>query len=97
MIKYSNDFFTVENVLSITEKRNPDFNEFLKVLKREKPSRNTLFEFFLNEDLYSLLTGSEYSDSENGFLDRMRFLTKAYRNAGYDYVAVPATIEFFFP
>lgn len=96
MIKYGNDFFTIENVLSITKKRKPDFNEFLKVLKREKPSRHTLFEFFLNDDLYSLLLGSDFSFINSNHLYKIKLLLRAFRNAGYDYATIPANFQFSF-
>ena len=67
--------------------RNPDFMNLLKVLKREKPSRPTLFEFFLNERLYKKLAGEDiYSRTDK--LARYRMLINAYKNAGYDYTTV---------
>ena len=31
----------------------PDFNELLKVVAREKPSRPVLFEFYMNDNVYN--------------------------------------------
>jgi len=62
----------------------PDFNNLLAVLQRKEPSRPTLFEFFLNERLYSRLapgTDNPVNDLESN----RRVMTSFYR-AGYDYV-----------
>ena len=37
--------------------RDPNFNNLVKVLNKEKPERPTLFEFFLHERLYEKLSG----------------------------------------
>lgn len=67
--------------------RQPDFNNILKILNREVPSRPTLFEFFLHERLYKKLSGQENANMQDG-LDWSRVAMKAYINAGYDYVTV---------
>jgi uroporphyrinogen decarboxylase len=69
--------------------RKPDFNNLLKVLRREAPECPTLFEFFLNEPLYEKLAASEgpYSDKWTfGLCCPM--VINACKNAGYDYAAV---------
>lgn len=38
---------------------NPDFENLLKVLRREVPKRPTLFEFFLNGPFYEKLAGKK--------------------------------------
>ncbi len=63
--------------------RKPDFDNLLKVLKREKPDRPTLFEFFLNGPLYEKLGGRP----ENRYLE-------AFRRAGYDYGTFHAGFSF---
>ncbi len=40
-----------------TYPREPDFEQFLKVMRREVPDRPTLFEFYLNIPLYERLAG----------------------------------------
>ena len=40
-----------------------EFNELLKVLRREVPSRPVLFEFYLNERLYRRACGNKYDVS----------------------------------
>lgn len=73
---------------------NPDFGHLLKVLKREKPDRYTLFEFFMNADLHNLLSGSvpKPGDREGALVNTAR----AFWRAGYDYVTFHAS-DFSFP
>lgn len=64
-------------------KAEPNFDNVLKVLRRERPDRPTLFEFFLNAPLHRRLTGlSDTAPVDN------RVMVKAFRNAGYDYAMV---------
>ena len=65
-------------------KGKPDFANLLKVLRRERPARPTLFEFFLNKPLYDRLIGKALDGI--GEADRQRlFNLYAFRAAGYDY------------
>lgn len=64
--------------------RQPNFNNLLAVLQRHTPDRPTLFEFFLNDRLFTRLTGWDSSFDTDTFHREMRILY-AYRNAGYDY------------
>jgi uroporphyrinogen decarboxylase len=70
--------------------RKPDFENLLKVLRREIPGRPTLFEFFLNGPFYEKLTGrllgAEGKDWKWGAFNPV--VTEAFRVAGYDYVTV---------
>jgi uroporphyrinogen decarboxylase len=75
--------------------RNPDFNNLLKVLRHEKPDRPTLFEFFLNEELYRKLVGEDIYAMQDK-LARFRILITAYKKVGYDYTTVQAS-GFHFP
>ncbi|MEM4248468.1 MAG: hypothetical protein QXH80_04295, partial [Candidatus Nanoarchaeia archaeon] len=67
--------------------RKPDFENLLAVLNRHKPSRPTLFEFFLNDRLERRLGGSETLDIN---IIKMR----AFLNAGYDYITVLGGFRF---
>lgn len=72
----------------------PDFSNLLSVLNREKPSRPTLFEFFLNGPLYVKLAGRS-EEPAWGSADADRMLIDAFRNAGYDYLTyMPAWMMF---
>jgi uroporphyrinogen decarboxylase len=71
-------------------KREPDFKNLLAVLEGKAPSRPTLFEFFMNDPLYSFLldqNGLVYSNINEYYMQR----AKAYRIAGYDYITVLAS------
>ncbi len=67
--------------------REPQFENLLKVLNRQRPDRPTLFEFFLNEPLYRKLAGEELSKQypEWQFGDLNPLIIEAFKNAGYDY------------
>jgi uroporphyrinogen decarboxylase len=67
--------------------REPDFENILKVLRCQTPSRPTLFEFFLNDTLYRNLAGPEVSNMTDK-LAHFRLLIHAFRNAEYDYATV---------
>ncbi|AQQ71627.1 methylcobalamin:coenzyme M methyltransferase [Limihaloglobus sulfuriphilus] len=66
----------------------PDFQNLLRVLERKKPDEPTLFEFFLNPDLYRELAGADIAAMEPDFDFLGCGLVKinAFKNAGYDYV-----------
>ena len=66
----------------------PDFNNLLKVLRREAPERPTLFEFFLNGPLYRRLAGEEAEGLAAMPHGELRIRILAFRNAGYDYATV---------
>lgn len=65
--------------------REPDFNNLLKVLKREKSDRPTLFEFFLNGPLQEKLAGKP-TPGEGNLHARLQHSVEAFRIAGYDYI-----------
>ncbi len=67
--------------------REPNFDNLLKVLRREKPDRPTLFEFFLNMRLYRRLAGAAYTESSD-VLASTRMVVAAFTKAGYDYTSV---------
>jgi uroporphyrinogen decarboxylase len=65
-------------------KAEPNFENLLKVFRRERPDRPTLFEFYLNQTLYRLLSGGGAEAQSEGVAMEVR----AFRNAGYDYAMV---------
>lgn len=75
--------------------RQPNFENMLKVLNKQKPERPTLFEFFLNQPLYRELAGPEIVAKEDE-LAPYRILMHAFKNAGYDYATIhpPAGVGF---
>ncbi|MFC2124417.1 uroporphyrinogen decarboxylase family protein [Bacteroidota bacterium] len=72
------------------EKINPDFNNFLKVFSFQPLEKPVLFEFFLNEDLYSYLAGKDIKAAEDN-LEKLKIIIQAFYKADYDYATVPST------
>ncbi len=62
--------------------RQPDFNELLKVLKRE-PIKNPIpFEIFINFKFFELFSGEPHKAGQ-GDLSDLKWIVKAFYNAGY--------------
>jgi len=81
--------------MSITNNRKPDFNNILKILKRQVPDRPTLFEFFLNDRLYKRLAADDKLNGNNEE-DGYRTVLRAFYKGGYDYCTMMGA-EFKFP
>ncbi len=69
--------------------RKPDFENILKICRREAPARPTLFEFFFGENIQRHFTGKcsdlgDYSDKALGIV------VDSFYKAGYDYCTLPA-------
>jgi len=64
--------------------RKPCFENLQKVLRCEKPSRPTLFEFFLNDKLNEQLAKLNQKEGEAP-LSGTRQIVAAFHRAGYDY------------
>ncbi len=69
------------------KERRPDFNNLAAILDRRAPARPTLFEYFLNERLYTRFSGLETPDASDTYASAAR-LAKAFCAAGYDYVTL---------
>lgn len=69
--------------------RDPDFNNLLAVLDRQRPARPVLFELFMDDDVYARITGKQMSGIDE--LERTRRIVEAYRLSGYDYATVHAS------
>lgn len=70
--------------------RKPDFERnMLRVLKKEKPDRATLFELFLTDSYYERLSGHQFYDDTR--LSRLRTVAEAMAAAGYDYAPIHAS------
>lgn len=72
----------------------PDFENIKKVLQCQTPDRPTLFEFYLNQDVYECVAGQRPIDPDP--VVQLAFLAKAFAACGYDYVNTYAC-EFVFP
>lgn len=76
--------------------RKPDFNNVLKVLKKEVPSRYTLFEMFRNDELEQKLAGYDNMPQSSFFnlktlpetIDNYKMRIKAWHATGYDYCTI---------
>lgn len=71
----------------------PDFDNLEAVLRRQRPARPTLFEFFLNGPLYERLAGAYRADrpreaTADPDLASALLLVDAFAAAGYDYATV---------
>jgi uroporphyrinogen decarboxylase len=73
----------------------PDFNNLLAVLRREVPSRPTLFEFFLNERLYQRLANLSKAKTGAPYADQRQVIA-AFHRLGYDYATILVP-DFSFP
>lgn len=71
----------------MSNERRPDFKNLAAILERRAPGRPTLFEYFLNERLYTRFSGLETPDSSDLYTTSAR-LAKAFCAAGYDYVTL---------
>ena len=70
-------------------KREPNFDNMLAVLNRKVPDRPTLYELFLNGDLFKILCkGETFDQTDPNFNSRITM--RAYYHAGYDYVNMTA-------
>ncbi len=87
MKPFSDSF--ISEYTAYTRDREPDFNNILSVLNKQKPNRPTLFEFFLNTDLYVELSGRQTIPSDP--LEYRKMVVDAFRTAGYDYVTMEAS------
>jgi uroporphyrinogen decarboxylase len=67
--------------------RKPDIENLYKVLRREKPSRPTLFELFMNLPLYERLAGRTLPKTGDPALENLKLVVDAYAAAGYDYAS----------
>ncbi len=66
----------------------PDFQNVLQVFERKVPSRPTLFEFFMNEEIDESLVGSKRPQNRPDFI---RYMMNVFKTAGYDYATTHAS------
>ena len=69
------------------KRRKPDFENLAAILERRAPKRPTIFEYFLNERLYTRFSALEAPDPRDLYASAAR-LAKAFCVAGYDYVTL---------
>lgn len=76
------------------KRREPNFENMLKVLNRECPERPVLFELFMNMPLYELVNGEKLPSNDPVAV--LRFTAEAFAKMGYDYVTAHGS-DFRFP
>lgn len=76
------------------KRREPNFENLLKITRREAPERPTLFELFMNMDLYQKVNGGKPAGDDP--LSVARFTVEAFTRLGYDYTTLHAS-SFGFP
>ena len=64
--------------------REPDFENIRKVLQCQVPNRPTLFEYFMNGDVYKEAAGMWPDDPDP--VMQLEYMARAYAACGYDYV-----------
>lgn len=93
MKPFDSNFTKIETFIKLD--RQPDFDNLLKVLERKEPSRPTLFEYFMCDEIYDALTRHlDYDSSDE--LKASKKLIDAFRIAGYDYATILGS-DFNFP
>lgn len=68
--------------------KKPDFENFLKVIRRDPTAKPVLFELFMCNTVYEAFSGKQMPQEDD--LARQRILVEAFANAGYDYACVHA-------
>lgn len=75
-------------------KREPRFDNMIKVLNRKKPDRPVLFELFLNSGLYETLAKMKFAEGNQN--PQWNVIIAAFYEAGYDYASLLGS-DFNFP
>lgn len=74
----------------IFERKYPaDFHQLEKVLRRQKPDRPVLFEYFVNGDLISFVNGESFASLETRE-EQIRAIIRFFHKSGYDYATIPS-------
>lgn len=80
--------------------RKPDFEQLLKVLRREVPDRPVLFEFCVDQKYLRLLLeegGGKWHDPEETPLQLLENWVRGFGAAGYDFATFPTWVSNFLP
>lgn len=77
----------MQNVLYKRKNFTPNFENLIKVLQKKVPSRPTMFEFALNDELVGKLSGIVNFDHKDRLAQFVRAI-EAFTNAGYDYTTI---------
>jgi uroporphyrinogen decarboxylase len=72
----------------------PDFNNLIKIMKHQKPLRPTIFEYFLNDNIYNYISQFKKYDSSDPLLFCKKQID-TFHMLGYDYATIMGA-DFFF-
>lgn len=76
-------------MIPATRKYKPDFNQLVRVFHREIPDRPVLFEYFMNGDIFSMVTGRPFALLTSR-TDMAKDIIESFYRLGYDYATIPA-------
>ena len=82
--------------MPVLRKRYADFDELLKVLRREKTGKPVLFEIFFDKEYYEFFSGKSLEGVPANSLEEMKIKVDAFYNAGYVYASIHGS-EYGFP
>ena len=82
--------------MPVLKKRYADFNDLLKVLRREQVDHPVLFEIFFDPDYYEFFSGKSLADVPANSLEELKIVVEAFHNAGFVYATIHGS-EFEFP
>ncbi len=82
--------------MPVLRKREPDFNQLLHVLRREKTNKPVLFEIFFDKEYYEFFSGKSLDGVPTNSVEELKTVVDAFYNAGYDYASAHGS-EFGFP
>ena len=68
--------------------RQPDFNQFLKVIRREKPDRPVLFEFIIAGEHLGRISGKPWPTNAAPIVQLEHWI-HGFADAGYDFATLP--------
>jgi len=76
-------------MLPAARKYKPDFSQLVRVFHREVPDRPVLFEYFMNGDIFSIVTGRPFA-SLTSKTEMAKDIIESFYRLGYDYATIPA-------
>ena len=81
--EFKQDMCSLEKVLALPH--DPDKRRLLDVIHNKKPNRPILFEFYLNDDIYHMVTKDVEYDQNDPYA-RQKMIIDSYYRLGYDSV-----------
>ncbi len=82
--------------MPVLRKRYADFNQLLKVLRREPTEHPVLFEIFFDREYYEFFSGKSFKNVPYNSVEELQIVVEAFHNAGFVYATTHGS-EFGFP